>query len=122
MKYWFKTALCKCRGSGREFNYHQLEVGPACTTLGWTYDQDCVPVTSTMQGFLPQDITSHQLSSPQVSLYSASSTFALGSGNGGLYFRTFGRDRNGRTCTASPMTQFYNCSLLLENGNLKGGS
>ena len=97
-----------------EFNYHLFDVGPICTTLGWTISGNCIPLMFTLQGFHPQNIN---LNSPSLSLHSTSPTFNFISTSGIFYFRFFGTDRNGISCNdENSRITLYNFTEIMERG------
>ena len=109
-----------------DFNYHQLDVGPRCTTVSWNYIRsECSPVKFNLQGFFEQDVRSHSYNTPRISVNSTSPdpVFKLPNvlleghnmDDNTLYFRVRGVDASDIICEA--YTELYNFSPPDENGN-----
>ena len=109
-----------------DFNYHQFNIGPQCTTVSWNYDgAQCSPVKFNLQGFYKQDVISYSYPTltPRISVNSTTPVFKLPKGlldghteDNRLYFRVHGVDASDRMCDASFSRDLYDIAPSDENG------
>ena len=115
-----RAPCCIC--SGLEFNYNYLNISGNCLSLSWSYERhSCVPATFTLQGFQLQDVSPDMLDAPRVLFTSSFPTFTVTISHivtERLYFRIIAKDENGYSCDNTSLTEFYDFSVLLQNGTI----